>query len=169
MPVSFTSRLNTLQPSEPLAMQDNVVLEIGLQISDNLSLPWQDGVSLFKAVTTGAGTVVEAKFSEDLLMAPQGDSIVMQLQHQLRLSDQNVLADGNIKYSFSRTVAGGSQGVRLVDGDRIITLAETINTVLGLTLRLADTINDWQEDVFLNETPILRLALSDNLNQWQDS
>src|SRR5258707_13643776 len=73
--------------AEPLQLKEKVVIQIGLQISDNLSLPWQDGVSFFKKGSAASGQVHQAQFSEDLLMGPQGDKISLLFQLSLSLAD----------------------------------------------------------------------------------
>lgn len=145
--------------SEPLTQQDSVVLQIGLQISDNLSLPWQDGLS-FRKTNTGVGTVAQALFSEDLLMGPQGDLVKLLCGCQLILSDQQTLVD-----SIFYVHGGGSAGNVAFLGDNenagASLLQETFVPVLGLTLKLSDNLNQWLDPQFGSvDSSLLRMLVT---------
>jgi len=126
--------------AEPLTLQENLVVGIGLQLSDNLSLPWQDGVSFFKSAA-GAGTVVQAQFSEDLLMAPQGD--FARLGFGLVFAESMTLID-TFFYVHAQRTAGGNTGSRVSIGDNgSPKFSEATQLVLGLNLPLVDNLNYW--------------------------
>jgi hypothetical protein len=158
--------------AEFLAQQDSVVLQIGLQLSDNIPAAWgwTDSVSFLLPATTvaTAGQQSQALFSEGLRMHV-GEQVLVSLNIlPLNLSDQLVMQDGSGfgtgpfgSIPFGSGAVGDLIGFGILLSDSL-TMSDVAPTIIGeydLALACMHLGAHWAD----NLTALIQLGLTDSL------